>query len=333
MRLSLIVQLAAVLALVACGKRGDPLPPLRRAPQPVTDLEVKQRGDRLEIALTAPRAFSDGARLPILEIEVLRAAGEGDFEKVARPSRRKAAPGERLLEEEPLPAQGTKLRFAARARAKGRVSKLTPVATLTVATTPPAPSGLTTLSDAKGVALAWKPPDVAAAVEPDAVPVPPSFLVYRRPKAGAYTRSLHATPVATTSFVDPAVAPGEELCFVVRTVTSTQPLVESAPSDESCLLVEDVAPPETPAGVAASGKPGGIEVTWSPSAEPDLAMHRVYRWSTGAPIARIAEVPAPETSYLDADAPVGMVARYTVTAVDKAGNESERAPGVSASRP
>jgi hypothetical protein len=300
----------------------------------VTDLDVGQRGDRLEIALTAPRAFSDGSRLPILEVEVLRAAGEGDFEKVARPSRRKAAPGERIVEEEPLPAQGTKLRFAARARAKGRVSKLTPVASVTVAPAPPAPSGLTTVSDPKGVALAWKPPDVAPAVEPDAAaPVPPAFFVYRRPKAGAYTRPLHATPVTTASFIDPAVTPGEELCFVVRTAASTRPLVESAPSEESCLLVEDVAPPETPAGVAANGKPGGIEVSWSPSSEPDLALHRVYRWATGVPIAAIAEVRAPETTYFDTEAPVGAVARYTVTAVDKAGNESERAPGVSASRP
>jgi predicted small lipoprotein YifL len=325
--------LAAVLALAACGKRGDPLPPLKRVPQLVTDLEVKQRGDRLEIALTAPRAFSDGSRLPVLEVEVLRAAGEGDFEKVARPSRRKAAPGERILEEEPLPAQGTKLRFAARARAKGRVSKLTPVATLTVAEAPSAPSGLTTQSDPKGAALAWTPPAVAPVIEADATPVPPTFFVYRRPKAGAYTRPLHATPTTAASFIDPAVTPGEELCFVVRTVTSTRPLVESAPSDESCLLVEDVAPPETPAGVAANGKPGGIEVSWSPSAEPDLVLHRIYRWSTGAPITRIAEVPSPETTYFDTDAPAGVVARYTVTAVDKAGNESERAPGVSASRP
>ena len=41
------------LTLVACGKRGDPLPPLPVTPQAVTNLKLAQRGDRLEIAYVA----------------------------------------------------------------------------------------------------------------------------------------------------------------------------------------------------------------------------------------------------------------------------------------
>ena len=84
--------LAAALAL-ACGKRGDPLPPIRRTPQPIADLRIAQRGDHLEVSFTAPRNATDGSRLPVLEAEVLRLEGDGDFQKTARPTRRKVAPG------------------------------------------------------------------------------------------------------------------------------------------------------------------------------------------------------------------------------------------------
>ena len=94
-----------LLALLpACGKKGDPLPPLRPTPAAVSGLRVAQRGEQVEITFTAPRASTDGARLPVLEVEILVAVEEGDFLKVARGRRIKAAPGEVLRESEPLPA-------------------------------------------------------------------------------------------------------------------------------------------------------------------------------------------------------------------------------------
>ena len=93
------------LLLASCGKRGDPLPPLRRTPHPVTNLRVAQHGDRLEVSFVAPRGYADQARLPILEVELFRAEGEGDFDKVARKDRRRVAPGERIVEDEPIPEQ------------------------------------------------------------------------------------------------------------------------------------------------------------------------------------------------------------------------------------
>src|SRR5712691_1184960 len=70
-----------VPGLPACGKRGDPLPPRRKAPPPVAGVKVAQRGDQLEIAFQAPSVSVDGLRLPRLDLEVFVAQGEGDFEK------------------------------------------------------------------------------------------------------------------------------------------------------------------------------------------------------------------------------------------------------------
>ncbi len=315
--------LVGALALVACGKRGDPLPPIRRTPQPVTEFKVAERGDQLEISLFAPRAFTDGTRLPVLEIEILRAGATGTFEKAARSTLRKAAPGERIVMDEPLPPAGTALRLAARVRVKGRPSTQTPIVSLTIASTPPPPSGLSVRSSEKGVTLSWTAPEMES----------PSFFVYRRAKAGDFGLPLKDKPTTDTTLADEKALPGDSWCYAVRTVSSTAPLLESTATDEACLTVEDVAAPATPVGVAAQPREGGLEVSWSPSPEPDLAVYRVYRWSQGVPVARIADVPAGETAYLDSNAPTGTMVRYSVTAVDKSGNESGRSPAAAASRP
>ena len=52
---------ACVAALVAgCGKRGDPLPPLRPVPAGIADLAVRRTADRVDVSLTVPAANADG---------------------------------------------------------------------------------------------------------------------------------------------------------------------------------------------------------------------------------------------------------------------------------
>jgi fibronectin type 3 domain-containing protein len=140
-------------------------------------------------------------------------------------------------------------------------------------------------------------------------------------------------PVAAPPFRDTTISPGEHWCYVVRTVASTEPVVESASSGEACIENKDVFPPAPPTGVAALVRDDGVEVSWSPSLEADLASYRVYRAAAGGPAVRLAEVAAPETSFRDLTAPRGGVLAYTVTAVDQDGNESPPSRAVEARRP
>jgi hypothetical protein len=139
--------------------------PLPRTPQAVTGLAVSQRGREIEITYTAPRVTTGGAGLPVVEVELLRAETEGDFAKVARTEARKAAPGEALRETTPLPAPGTTLRVAARARAGSHVSALSPLVTLRVLAPPSAPTDLKAQLTPRGVSLSWTPP-------PGGIPAP-----------------------------------------------------------------------------------------------------------------------------------------------------------------
>ena len=54
--LALVLLLLLLFPALACGKRGDPRPPLRKTPPPLVQFRLAQRGARLEVSGMAPRA-------------------------------------------------------------------------------------------------------------------------------------------------------------------------------------------------------------------------------------------------------------------------------------
>ncbi len=156
-----------------------------------------------------------------------------------------------------------------------------------------------------------------------ALPLPRShgFRVYRRLQSSAYRAPLNVEPVEKRLFTDTAAPLGATVCYVIRAVGSTEPLIESAPSNEVCLGVRDIAPPPPPSGLAVVPRDGGLEVVWSPSPESDLGGYRIYRAIGEGEGERVGEVPAGTTAWLDTGPKAGVLYRYTVTAFDLAGNE------------
>jgi fibronectin type 3 domain-containing protein len=156
--------------------------------------------------------------------------------------------------------------------------------------------------------------------------------IYRRAPTAVYSRPLTPAPLAGAAYEDTAAA-GERWCYVVRTVLATDPLIESGNSGEVCLDVKDVTAPAAPTGVAALVHDDATEISWSPSGEPDLAGYRLYRQDPGGARGRVAEIAATETVYRDKALPRGAVTLYTITAFDKAGNESAPSPPTEVVRP
>lgn len=146
--------------------------------------------------------------------------------------------------------------------------------------------------------------------------------VYRKGKGGAYGAPLDPKATADTTYRDTQVKANDSWCYVVRAVAGTEPLVESPPSPEACVSVRDVFAPAAPTGVAALAVGGVVDVSWSPSTEADLASYRIYRSEGGGEPRKVGEVPAVETRFRDEQPAVGANYNYTVTAVDKDGNES-----------
>jgi fibronectin type 3 domain-containing protein len=99
--------------------------------------------------------------------------------------------------------------------------------------------------------------------------------------------------------------------------------VESLASEEACIEVKDVAAPAAPSGLAVIVEGRAVALSWSPAMDLDLAHYRVYRSVDRGSPERIAELPPDRTSFRDESLAPAAAARYTVTAVDAAGNESE----------
>ena len=123
-------------------QRGDPLPPLPVTPQAVTSLKLAQRGDTLEITYDAA-CHHRGARLGLLDIEILRADVNGDFQKMAKRSKRRAAPGESLAETSPFRRRARRCEWPPALSIAAVSPALSSVATLVVQSPPPAPHDLT----------------------------------------------------------------------------------------------------------------------------------------------------------------------------------------------
>ncbi|HJZ96915.1 MAG TPA: hypothetical protein VKE70_10450, partial [Candidatus Solibacter sp.] len=69
--------------------------------------------------------------------------------------------------------------------------------------------------------------------------------------------------------------------------------------------------------------PASNELSWDPNTEPDLAGYRVYRAIGGGQFEKLADL-SPVPAYSDKAIQKGVEYRYAVTALDRAGNESQK---------
>jgi hypothetical protein len=349
---------ALAVLIVACGKKGPPLPPLRPDPMPVTDVKAGQQGDHLVISYQTSRTTIDNQRLEVHDVEVLVADRSGDMAKVAQVTRVRVAPGETRTEQLPLPAAGATVRVAVRARANGARSPLSKIESFVVAAPPEAPTSVTAANDPAGVLVSWATPAPTPVATPSPTPAatvgaaptpavragtpllpaatptpgPSGYEVHRRGPTGVAV-PITDKPIAAPPFLDQSPLTSGRWCYSVRRLASTTPLVASADSAEACVEVRDVRPPQPPTGLTLLPRDGGLELTWSPSADADVALYRIYRSPAGAEPERIGEQPAAERTFHDTTLAAGVRYRYRVTAVDTAGNESAAAPPVEGGRP
>jgi fibronectin type III domain protein len=97
-------------------------------------------------------------------------------------------------------------------------------------------------------------------------------------------------------------------------------------------LPDDSVAPAAPAPPRADpGGSGAVALTWTASAEPDLAVYRVYRQAAAdGGWAQVGTAGAATPSFSDTGLTPGAIYAYRITAVDDAGNESDPSAAVSA---
>lgn len=350
-------------ALVAgCASPGEPLPRKVPVPAAVTDLAAEQIAGGVVLTFTLPKETVDHRVLlktPAIEIyrDFLATPPEGAASPAApaNPTLLVTIPSS-LADQ--YATQG-KIRFVDSLKPEdfslhsaGEVIYLVRTRESEKKSSPDSnPAALRVfppaepIADAKAelthsaIVLTWTPPSETLAG------TAPAIVGYRIHRAEAAPEAQAApgeppklhTPLASIGeassppFRDAQFAFGKTYVYSVRSVTryGTETL-ESADSNLVTVAARDIFPPAPPQGLevvnvpAVEETPAHLDLSWSISPEPDIAGYNIYRSEReGARGEKLNPELLPTPAFRDMSAVLGHRYFYTVTAVDRSGNESQ----------
>lgn len=348
------------LFLSGCGAPGDPVPPSPAVPVAVSDLVARQAGDGVELVFSLPAKSVSGEKLGVAPaVEIVRgslkangAPDPGSFRVVytipaALVSNYFAAGHVRFTDpispEESKAHPGATYAYLVRTRlSKKRASPDSNVVTARVFPVPQPISSVESRVTETAVNLSWPVPTQTSAG--NLLSGISGYRVYRGemdPHAPEPTsKDLSAThwisplallgPSTTNTYSDAQFEFGKTYVYVVRTVIAVDGNeIESDNSEPVTVTPRDVFPPAAPQDLVAAVLPGAtpsafvVDLSWSINLETDLAGYRVYRSEQeGARGQLITPDLLAVPAVRDGAVALGHRYWYTVTAVDRAGNES-----------
>ena len=193
--------------------------------------------------------------------------------------------------------------------ARGRDAGFSNFARLQVIPALAMPTDIRARATAQGVEVAWSGHA-------------PAFRVLRQgPDEKEY--GVLGTPTTSPLVDDKAIYSKTYRYLVQATAPVSTGMAESELPPPVEITPQDIFPPAAPSGLSAVTGAASVELVWSRNSEPDLALYRVYRSAPGAEWKAIGETRAtPNFSHRTAAA--GQTYRYSVSAVDQAGNESAK---------
>jgi hypothetical protein len=349
------------LYAVGCGAPGEPLPPSPPVPTAIADLAIHQAGDGAQLSFTLPSNSISGEKLhapPAVEIfrgtvrpdgsaeaksfrvvytipgalvESYRADGHVRFTDPISPEETKAHPGGAVA-------------YLIRTRAsRKRSSADSNVVTLHIFPVPAPLSPVEARVTESAVELSWPVPTATASgqavstitgyriyrseIRPPVSSPPPQDLPPGKPEAQA---ALLGSSV-TNNYRDTSIVFDHTYKYVVRSVVQVEGNeLESSDSQPVTVTPRDTFPPAPPQGLVAALLPGSapgtfiVDLSWSINLETDLAGYRVYRSEQeGTRGQLVTSELLPTPAVRDTSVEPGHRYWYTVTAVDRTGNESE----------
>jgi hypothetical protein len=347
----------SILLLTAgCGAPGDPVPPSPPVPVAVRDLTVHQAGDGVQLSFTLPANSISGEKLPAPPaVEILRGTPKSDGLADSKSFRVVyTIPGalvdsyradgqvrftDPISPEETKSHPGGAVTYIVRTRAsQKRASADSNAVALRLFPVPAPITAVEARVTESAVELSWLIPTGTAAGEP--MPAITGYRIYRseiHPSAPASppqdipeSQAAQLACSQTNSYRDTSIVFDHTYIYVVRSVIQVEGNeLESSDSQPVTVTPRDTFPPAAPQGLVAALLPGSalgtvlVDLSWSINLETDLAGYRVYRSEREGTRGQLLTpdlLPTPAVR----DTSVGPGHRYwyTVTAVDRAGNES-----------
>jgi hypothetical protein len=354
-----LLLFSSFLFSAGCGAPGDPIPPSPPVPVAIKDLTAHQAGDGVQLSFTLPSHSISGEKLPSPPaIEILRGSVKSGGSTDTKSFRVVyTIPGtlvdsyradghvrftDPIAPEETKSQPGVTLAYLVRTRAsRKRASPDSNVVTLRLFAVPAPIVTVEARVTESGVELTWPVPTLTAAGEPVAIT---GYRIYRlemHPSAPSSPPNdlppgkpqSHAAPLAfseTNRYRDASVVFDHTYVYIVRSVIQVAGNeLESSDSQHVTVTPRDTFPPAAPEGLLAAVLPGAapgtilVDLSWSINLETDLAGYRVYRSEQeGTRGELLTSDLLPTPAVRDTSVEPGRRYWYTVTAVDRAGNES-----------
>lgn len=215
---------------------------------------------------------------------------------------------------------------------------------------------LKTIFSRSGVTLSWTPPDKTP------IGTTPSIAFYRvyraeiesasgaggNPAANGNTEPTNPkvpfariAEAASPPYTDTQTELGKTYIYSVRSVAQYPGVqLESVDSNFATITPKDVFPPPAPQDLvaafvpAAGGTAAYLDLSWSISTATDIAGYNIYKSEDPSrPGTRANSELLLTPAFRDMNALPGRTYFYTVTAVDRSGNESPASPPASATIP
>jgi hypothetical protein len=369
MALSVAAFLLSSIA-IACAAPGEPYERKPPTPVAITDLSAVQSGSDVLLSFTMPEEAVDNR--PLAEspaIEIYRdfftspAAGEPAPKAPARPTLLVTIPA---AMEDRYAVQGH-IHFTDSLRPQDFAQHHDSLAVYTVRTQisekkPSANSNvasvhvfapLDAITDLRAevthaaIVLTWMPPTTPPA---GSTPTLGVYHIYRGTPDSATSTGGAAAPKSPLVKIADAQGPpfqdtqfefGASYVYSVRSVAQyPNAALESADSNLAVVTPRDTFAPAAPQDLivalvpAQPGVPAHLEISWAISSETDIAGYNVYRSEqAGAPGSRVNTERLPTPAFRDMNVQPGHRYFYSVTAVDRAGNESPVSAAVSGGVP
>jgi fibronectin type 3 domain-containing protein len=353
------------LLLSGCGAPGDPVPPAPPVPAAISDLAAHQAGDGVQLAFTLPTVSVSGDKLAALPaVEILRGNLKSDGSPDVKSFRAvytipgalvdNYRSGSHTVFRDPIaPAEtkahpGADIAYLVRTRAsQKRASADSNVVSVHLFSVPEPISPLEARVTESAIELTWPAPTRTSAGDP--LPAVDGYRIYRTEVEPASATPPPGAPSAGKAETNPALLDSSQTngyndksfvfdhtyTYMVRSVIQAGgTALESSDSQSLTVTPRDTFPPAAPQNLVAvspqCAPPGGpyADLSWAINLETDLAGYRVYRseqeGTRDQPIELLWLVP----SYRDTSVQSGRTYWYSVTALDRAGNESPASASV-----
>jgi hypothetical protein len=320
-----------LLVLPACGKKANPVIPVKYTPKGVEALSYQIKGKNLLVSWAVPRENTDGSPLTDLK-GFLLSKGQWptkDYCPTCPDQFQETLWIDLKGPEQPdirINTEQVQLTFAdlksgityffqvKAVNKKETVSQSSKTLSLSWEAPFKPPLDLQLKPDPRGLVISWKPSP--GLIDGTTSETPAGYLLERRLEKGPW-QPVSAPPLTTTSYTDAELLEKTSYSYRVKALRRVRNnLLESEASEEKDLVYLRLFPPPALQDLIVFSTPKGVELRWQGLENMSIGGYHVYRRIKNEKTAkRITGAPVIDTVFEDRQLVPGTTYVYSVTAL------------------